>query len=279
MAITNFQQTIWCHKIQKALETITSLKDHCDFQYERDAENADKVKILGVVRPTIGTYVPNTDITIANATDASQTLLLDQFRYFAFQVDSVDRVQGVPGLIEALSAEAVQGLSEEGDKYVASVVVAGVTGGTIDKLASTKVSTLTDGGVKMIGEAFTKLYENNCKVTDKYYLEITPALFNEFRTHLQNTLTNNVAELKSGAVGYYNNALVSIENLLGTWNDGTRNCKLAMLRTGHAVAFCDQINEVKATEMEKRFNDLIKGLYVFGAKVVRPEQIVCMPLY
>lgn len=34
MAITNFQQTIWSKKIQEALKTITSLRNHCDFQYE-----------------------------------------------------------------------------------------------------------------------------------------------------------------------------------------------------------------------------------------------------
>lgn len=279
MAITNFQQTIWSHKIQKQLETITSLKDHCDFQYEGDATNAEKVKILGVVRPTIGTYTPNSDITIANATDAGQDLDIDQFKYFAFQVDDVDKAQSVPGLIEALSAEATQGLSEEADKFVAGLVVAGVTGNKIAKGASTKVSTLTDGGVAMIEAGFQHLYENNCKVTDTYYLEITPELFTKFRPHLQNTLTDNVSAIKSGAVGHYNHAMVCIENLLGTWNDGTRNTKLAMLRTNKAIAFVGQVRKVEAGRMEKRFADYIKGLYVFGAKIVRPEQIYAMPLY
>ena len=44
MAISNFQQTIWSKKIQEALKTITSLRNHCDFQYQADSKNAKEVK-------------------------------------------------------------------------------------------------------------------------------------------------------------------------------------------------------------------------------------------
>ncbi len=33
MSVTNFQQTIWSKKFNQALETITSLRNHCDFKY------------------------------------------------------------------------------------------------------------------------------------------------------------------------------------------------------------------------------------------------------
>ena len=64
MAVTNFQQTIWSKSIQKELKTITSLRNHCDFQYEKDTKNAKEVKILSVARPTISTYVKGTPITL-----------------------------------------------------------------------------------------------------------------------------------------------------------------------------------------------------------------------
>ena len=47
MAVTNFQQTIWSKSILKALDTITSLRNHCDFKYEKDSKNAKEVKIVG----------------------------------------------------------------------------------------------------------------------------------------------------------------------------------------------------------------------------------------
>ncbi len=90
-------------------------------------------------------------------------------------------------------------------------------------------------------------------------------------------LTNNVELAKKGAVGKYANAYVTIENLLPT---GKSSGSLAdddtiynILRTGHAIAFVEQIRETKAYEPESAFSQAIKSLYGFGAKIVRPDEI------
>ena len=80
MAITKFQQTIWSKSILEALKTITSLRNHCDFKYEKDSKNAKEIKILNVVRPTIRTYVPGTALTLEAGTDASQSLQINQYK-------------------------------------------------------------------------------------------------------------------------------------------------------------------------------------------------------
>ena len=98
--ISNFQQTIWSKSILRSLNKITSLRNHCNFQYEKDSKNAKEVKILSVNRPTIRTYVPGTAITRESATDSSQLLKLDQYRYFNFEVEDIVKAQSVPGLTE-----------------------------------------------------------------------------------------------------------------------------------------------------------------------------------
>ena len=94
--VTQFQQTIWSKSILRSLEKITSLRNHCNFQYEKDSKNAKEVKILSVNRPTIRTYVPGTAITRESATDSSQLLQLNQYRYFNFEVEDIDKAQSVP---------------------------------------------------------------------------------------------------------------------------------------------------------------------------------------
>ena len=47
-----------------------------------------------------------------------------------------------------------------------------------------------------------------------------------------------------------------------------------ILRTEHAIAFIEQIDKVEAYRPEDAFEDALKGLYTFGAKVVRPDEIV-----
>ena len=278
MAITNFQQTIWSKKFNQALETITSLRNHCDFKYEKDSKNAKEVKILNVVRPTIRTYVPGTALTREGATDGSMTLQINQFKYFDFEVDDVDKAQSVPGMMDELAKEASRGLAEEGDKYVASLVKAGVEAQTNPLAQSASVITLTkSNAVRSVEDGFAKLYENNCKVSDTFYLEVAPKPFTTYREALTELSTNNPEILKKGAVGKINNAYVCIENLLPTGkssgSQSTDDVHYNILRTSKAIAFAEQINKVEAYRPQDAFSDALKGLYTFGALITRPKEI------
>ena len=278
MAITNFQRTVWSTKILEALKTITSLRNHCDFEWDPETKNAKEVKILNVVRPTIRTYVPGTAITREGGTDGSILLKIDQFKYFNFEVDDVDKAQSVPGLKEALAKEAARGLAEEGDKYVASLVKAGVEDGTNPLPQSTSVISLTKANaVRTVEDGFVVLYGNNCKVTDDYYLEVAPKPFTIYREALTELSTNNPEILKKGAVGKINNAYVCIENLLPTGKSSgsaaADDVHYNILRTSKAIAFAEQINKVEAYRPQDAFSDAIKGLYTFGALITRPEEI------
>ena len=265
--VTNFQQTIWSASILRSLDTITSLRKHCNFQYEKDSKNAKEVKILSVNRPTIRKYVPGTPLVRESAGDSSQMLKLDQYHYFNFEVEDIVKAQSVPGLMEALTDEAAKGLALEGDKYVASVINAdsGVT-------KSETINLTTANAMESVEDGFATLYEHNCKPTDTFYLELAPKVFTTYRQCLTELSTNNPEILKKGAVGKINNAFVCIENCLH--NDGSSVSNI--LRTDKAVAFVEQIEKVEHYRPEDAFTGAVKGLYVFGAKVVRPEEIYVM---
>ena len=268
--ITNFQQTIWSASILRSLDKITSLRNHCNFQYEKDSKNAKEVKILSVNRPTIRTYVPGTAITREGATDSSLLLSLNQYRYFNFEVEDIVKAQSVPGLMEALTDEAGKGLALEGDKYVATVVKEAADGG--DVTASDVITLSTSNAMASVEEGFATLYANDCKVSDTFYLEVAPKVFTTYRQQLTELSTNNPEILKKGAVGKINNAYVCIENCLPTSDDAYYN----ILRTDKAVAFAEQIEKVEHYRPEDAFTDAVKGLYVFGATIVRPNEIYVM---
>ena len=273
--ITNFQQTIWSASILRSLDKITSLRNHCNFQYEKDSKNAKEVKILSVNRPTIRTYVPGTAITREGAADSSQLLKIDQYRYFNFEVEDIVKAQSVPGLMEALTDEAGKGLALEGDKYVAQVIKEAVEGGEVS--ASASVVTLSNSNaMATVEEGFATLYGNDCKVSDTFYLELAPKVFTTYRQQLTELSTNNPELLKKGAVGKINNAYVCIENCLPEATDGGATYNI--LRTDKAVAFAEQIEKVEHYRPEDAFTDAVKGLYVFGAKIVRPEEIYVMKI-
>ena len=269
--VTNFQQTIWSASILRSLDTITSLRKHCNFQYEKDSKNAKEVKILSVNRPTIRKYVPGEALVRESAHDDSQLLKLDQYHYFNFEVEDIVKAQSVPGLMEALTDEAGKGLALEGDKYVAACIKAAADAGEVSSSAS--VITLSNSNaMSSIEDGFATLYEHNCKVTDTFYLELAPRVFTTYRQQLTELSTNNPEILKKGAVGKINNAFVCIENCLAEGDGAYYN----ILRTEKAVAFAEQIDKVEKYRPEDAFTDAVKGLYVFGAKIVRPAEIYVM---
>lgn len=268
--VSHFQQTIWSASILRSLDTITSLRKHCNFQYEKDSKNAKEVKILSVNRPTIRKYVPGTPLVRESANDGSQILKLDQYHYFNFEVEDIVKAQSVPGLMEALTDEASKGLSLVGDEYVATVIEEAVTAGEVT--ASAAIDLTTANAMASVEEGFATLYEHNCKPTDTYYLEVAPRVFTTYRQSLTELSTNNPEILKKGAVGKINNAFVCIENCLHEADGVISN----ILRTDKAVAFAEQIEKVEHYRPEDAFTGAVKGLYVFGAKVVRPEEIYVM---
>lgn len=268
MAITVAMQTIWHKAYERALETITSLRNHCDFKYTQDTKNAKEVKILNAVRPTVKKYVPGTPIEKEYISATDMTLKLDQFYYFNIALDDIHEAQSVPGAMEATAAEGSLALAEQGDMYVAELVKAGVTAGTIEAIDGGAVT--KSNVIDKVEDAFAVLYGNNCKVSESYWLEIAPSFHKVLRPSLTELLTNNVEMAKKGIVGRYGNAFVTIENLLAKDETSVYN----QLRTTHAVAFCEQINKVEAYRPQDAFEDALKGLYVFGGLVTRPEEIV-----
>ena len=263
-------QTIWHKAYERALETITSLRNHCDFKYERDSKYAKEVKILNAVRPTVKKYVPGTKIEKEYISATDKTLKLDQAYYFNIALDDIKKAQSVPGAMEATAQEGSIALSEEGDKYVAEIIKTGVTNEDIKAVDS--ITPTKDNAIEHVESGFEVLYTNNCKVSETYWLEVHPSFYKYLRPSITELLTDNVEMAKKGIVGKYGNAQITIENLVPSDETDVYN----ILRTEHAVAFAEQINKVEPYRPQDAFEDALKGLYLFGALVSRPEEIVVL---
>ena len=268
MAVTNFIQSIWSKNIQDDLELKCKLVDNCLREYEGDCKYAQSVKILGVGEPTIGDYNSAQDIDIEEMSDKGQILTIDQQKYFAFYVDDVNQAQSVPGLKEKYQEKAVHGLAVARDSYVASLIK-GVTSNV------TTATNLTQESVKQaIDDAIVKLRERN--FDEEGVIEITPAVYNVFKNCLITLSTDNPEYIKKGIVGVYDDFKVCMSNNLA--KDGSH--AYCDIRGKKAIAFAGQIHEVEALRAEKRFKDIIRGLDVYGAKVIDEAriQVVKVPL-
>lgn len=282
MAINHFIQTVWSAKIQKDLEEKCKLVKDCTREYEGDCQYAQTVKILGVGDPTVGNYTGQ-DIEIEAMKSRSQDLTIDVQKYFAFEVPDVDKAQSVPGLPEKYQEKSVKALALKREKFVGALVAGKAqssadeeAGNATYKEGATNIIVATNKTKAAIRAALTaaivKLRENN--FDDSGVIEFSPADYALFKDELIDLKTNNDDLVSRGVVGKFDNYEVKSTNNI--YRDADHS--YAIVRSKHAIAFVGQINEVEAGRMEKRFSDYIRGLDVYGAKIIDQEQIVCVKI-
>ena len=262
----NFKPTFWSKYCQTELAKDLVIANWCDYKFEGEIKYGERVKIVGAVRPTIGTYVPGNDITVEKLADNAQYLDIDHADYFAFEVDDVDKAQSTPGYLTTQFNEAKKALAEAEDAKVAEVAALGVLSSM--KSASKDISSETSP-LDTIDAALVALYKNNVSTKEQLAADLNPEHITLIRSKLASLFTNNVEYIKNGAVGEYNNCLLRMTNNL--YNDNTDDYEL--IRTKKAVAVANQIDKVETCRKEKGFASIIKGLNVYGIKVVRPKEL------
>lgn len=282
MSFNHFIQTVWSAKIQKDLEEKCKLVKDCTREYEGDCKYAQTVKILGVGDPTVGNYTGQ-DITIETMKSRDQELTIDVQKYFAFEVPDIDKAQSVPGLPEKYQEKSVKALALKREKFVGALVAGKAQssndeeeGNSKYKEGATNIITATNKTKAAIREALTKaivkLRENN--FDDSGVIEISPADYALFKDELIDLKTNNDELVRRGVVGMFDNYEVKSTNNI--YRDASHT--YAIVRSTYAIAFVGQINEVEAGRMEKRFSDYIRGLDVYGAKIIDQDQLVCVKI-
>ena len=169
------------------------------------------------------------------------------------------------GYLETQFDEAKIALAESADAFVGTKAA----DANSDMMsASTDISGLTSM-LAPINQAHIKLYANNVSQKTELAADLTPEHIVELRSELQELFTDNVEYVKRGALGKYANTYLRLSNNL--YNDGTDYYE--MVRTKKAIAFAGQIDKVETARKEKGFADIIKGLHVYGAKLVRPKEL------
>ena len=263
MAYANFKQTFWSKKIQHELEKKAVLADWCNKEFTGEAKYGNQVKILGVGKPTISDYAGTTIGSPESVQDTSVFLLIDNAKYFNFAVDDVDKAQSVPGLMEALMRESTIAMALAIDTDIAALAInAGNTSESLEIDSAAEAKAAVDAGL-------LALREEDVPIDANVVIELAPFVYRYLRDKYIELDTNNSEMLAKGIVGYYDNARVRVSNNL-YYDDTDWYC---MIRTDKAIAHVSQISMTEAYRPETLFSDAIKGLTVYGNKVVRPKEL------
>jgi hypothetical protein len=271
MAITNFIPEIWSAAVAEALQDTAVLATLFTSEYEGDANKGNQVHITGVIPPTVNNYATgaggNPRTTVAqNVTDDGDTILINQEKSFDFYVDDIDRVQAA-GSFEAWTTAAGRALGEDADSYIGAQAVAG----GVDATAAIEAS--VGGPVNTAARAWDCARDmrkrlNKAKVPNsERYLVMNAefeALFLSNDAKLTSVDTSGVPDgLREAILGRILGFTLVTSNQLAE-NEAPH----AFAAWRPSLAYVSQIDTVEALRANDRFADRVRGLHVYGGKVL-----------
>lgn len=282
MAVDTFIPEVWAADLFVALRKaqIFGQPDVINRDYEGEiSQFGDTVHIGSLAAPTISTYTKNsTSIDPQTLTTTDQTLLIDQSKYFAFEVDDVDARQVRAGgqLLTKAASDAAYGLSDTADVFLAALMAANA--GNV--IAAGDAAT-ADAAYKIMLALKLKLDKAKISTAGRFAIvspEFYALILQDARFIDASQYGDGGATIRNGEVGRVLGfrVMVSLNNPAGTAGTGAEVSNFVI--AGHAMAttFAEQINKVEAYRPQNSFSDAIKGLHLYGAKVVRPEALAVM---
>jgi hypothetical protein len=274
MAVTNFIPTLWAAQLLQATQTTHVGAGICNRDYEgyiRD--QGDTVKITSIGDPTVVDYTGD-DLTFENIADASRSLLIDQAKAVAFNLDDVDAAQAVNGgalISEAVDRSAYR-LADTLDRFVLDLMATDAT----TQIAKTTISSAADAYNYLVDWG-TTLTELDVPFAGRWAV-VTPAFYGKLLKDdrfVGSGAATADGRLVNGLVGQAAGLTIRVSNNLpnGALSTGA-TVKSVIVGNTAATTLAEQIAKSEATRAEKSFKDLVKFLHVYGARVVRPDFLV-----
>lgn len=274
MSVLNFIPEVWEARIERYQQRTSVFEGLVNTRYEGVIEGLNsKVKINTLGGVTLREYTKGSDITLEELDSAQTELTIDQAKYWAVFTHDVDKVQMNVNLIDEASADAGQKISMAKDEYVLGKYgAAGLTYGT------------TDAPIDILSTNIIQFFARMNRIFDDALLPengrwiVVPNWFVEKMVLAKiNISTSNDGTITNGRVaGNFMGWDIRRSSNISTVTTTKYKCLAGV--TNYAISFVNALAETQAFRPEKRFEDAIKGLYVYGGDVIRPDYLCCATL-
>lgn len=272
MAINYFVPTVWSEVLLEKLGQRYVGVANCNRDFEGEIKGKGSVvRICGINDIVISDYTKNTNISAPSTiSDRKCDLTINQAKYFNFQIDDVDRAQMSPRVMGLAMRNVAASLAAQADAYVYSLVSAAGTTITEEVTAENIIETLVC--------ARTCLMSQNAVDPSDVVIEISPEIASILYLAKMTLATDNREIFENGCIGSICGCKVYVSNNIASTESGGNVTYKCLVRTKRAIAFAEQLSEIDAYRPELRFADAVKGLYLYGAKVVYPDELVALEL-
>lgn len=283
----NFIPEIWSGKLIENFYDATVLSAISNTDYEGEIRNmGDTVNIRTTPEITIKTYVKGQTLAVENPNKAKLQLLIDKGEYFACVEDDVDEVQSDIAMMDSWSKDASERMKIKIDQRVLTDLLpdvhasnkgqtAGAISGNIDLgVAGTPEALDKTNVIGKIVDMGTVLDEANCPETGRFL--VIPAkmagLIKQSDLKDASITGDGSSPLRNGRLGMIDRFTVYVShNLLKSGSEFS-------VIGGHTMGFtfASQMTNMETIRSETTFGNIIRGLQVYGYKVVKPEALATM---
>ncbi|MBO7401095.1 MAG: hypothetical protein J6U75_07810 [Clostridia bacterium] len=239
----------------------------CNTSFAGDIKNAgDSVTFIGLNDPAVGSY--NGTVSYEEIDDNAIKLNIDQDKYFAFKVSDLEALRSSIGLKDSQTKRASYNLKKSVDSYVLGLY--GQAGTTLTSATVTPANAL-----QVVAEMKEALEKAN--VPDGQSWIVIPPFLKTKLILAGIKFSVNEGVNGTGAIGYTDElgCDLYVSNQLS--NYGTTYYALA--GSYSAIGYAEQILDTQVIDrMEDSFDTAVRGRIVFGAKVIKPGELVCAPV-
>lgn len=289
----NWAPAIYSQKVQKFFRRASVVEDITNTDYAGEIENfGDTVNIIKEPSITVNDYARGQTVNTETLADDQIQLTVDQGSYFAFKVDDIEERQSHVNFEALATSSGAYALKKNYDFNVLKAIYAGAstsvgntgTDGTpIDGDAA--VDTLTD----IMSAAKTVLDGNDVPEENRWFVA-PPAFYQQLRKAGAKVVDQSV--MADGSASAMRNGMITDRPLFGfkmyTTNSIAVSSGSAANKTfgsagsnefaflyGHqgAVATANHIAKTELIRDPDSFSDIVRGLHVFGRKVLRTEAV------
>ena len=289
----NWAPAIYSQKVQKFFRRASVVEDITNTDYAGEIENfGDTVNIIKEPTITVNDYARGQTVNTETLADDQIQLTVDQGSYFAFKVDDIEERQSHVNFEALATSSGAYALKKNYDFNVlraiydgasTSAANTGTDGSPIDGDAA--VDTLTD----IMSAAKTVLDGNDVPEENRWFVA-PPAFYQQLRKAGAKIVDQSV--MADGSASAMRNGMITDRPLFGfrmyTTNAIAVSSGSAANKTfgsagsneyaflyGHqgAVATANHIAKTELIRDPDSFSDIVRGLHVFGRKVLRTEAV------
>lgn len=273
-AYSAFIPEIWSQKLNNMLEKECVMLQCVNRNWEGEIRNqGDKVKIITPAEVSISTLGSDA-ISYSELEPTSMDLVIDQKKFFAFKINDVAQVQANSDIMEAHLKNAKKAIEEVQDAYLlsqhANADASNIVGSDEAPIALDK-STIYSQFVKL---ALCLKNSDAVSAGVRPWVIINPTVESYLLQSTEFIGAHNVADetLREGAIG----RIAGMDVLVSTNLTDVDGKYYVLAGTNEAITFASQLSKIESLRDKDSFSDLVRGLYLYGAKTVQPKALAKM---